>query len=300
MNILVIGGGGFLGSAYVEAISKIKGARVHIFDMYKHGFPDKLPRKKNILLPVVGNIRDYYSVARAIDSCKPEVVVHLAAFITRPENFGESRTCAEINYLGTANVIEACINITPSPRKIIFASCEAARNPQANFGVSKFAAEELLRTLGTAAGVQVAVLRFAEIYGHSKKSHTSQSMINFLVDQMVQGADIGMFSVNKVKDHIHVSDAVRALVLASMDTDTDFCRVDIGTGIPISIKDVVNKVRKLTGYTGRLEFLDHPRSQVVDSVSDPAPARELWGFECEADLDLELVGFIKKRRKELK
>ncbi len=300
MDILVIGGGGFLGSAFVEAVAKIREVRVHTFDMFKHGFPNKLSRKKNIMRPVVGNIRDYYSVARVIDSCKPEVVVHLAAHITRPENFGESRVCAEINYLGTANIIEACINTSSRPRKIVFASCEAVRNPQANFGVSKFAAEELLRTLATAAGMQVAVLRFAEIYGYGKKSHTSQSMINFLVDQMVVGVDVGMFSVNKVKDHVHLSDAVRALILASMDSATSFCRVDIGPGIPVSIEEVINKVRHSTEYVGRLEFLDHPSSRVVDSVSDPVPAQELWGFACEAQLDQELLVLVKKRRKELK
>jgi len=300
MDVLVIGGGGFLGSAFVTELSKVKGVVVHTFDMFKHGFPEKMPRKKNIKPPVVGNIRDYYSVSRAIASCKPDVVVHLAAFITRPETFGESRVCAEINYGGTANVIEACIHATPRPRKIVFGSCEAARNPQANFGVSKFAAEELLRTLGTAAGLQVATLRFAEIYGHNKASQTSQGMVNFLVDQMLQGSGIGMFSVNKVKDHVHLSDAVRALVLATRDEDTNYCRVDVGPGDALSIKDLINKIKKLTGFEGRLEFLEHDSSLVVDSVSDPHPARELWGFECEADMDIELANLVKKRRKELK
>lgn len=300
MRVLVVGGGGYLGSAFVIAVSKIKDVEIHIFDMFKHGFPKKLPRKKNIKNPITGNIRDYYSIARAIDSSRPDVVVHLVAHITRPEFSGESRTCAEINYLGTANLLEACVNTDVSPRKIVFASCEAARNPQANFGISKLAAEGLIETLCRDAGIQVAILRFAEIYGYNKTSHTSQSMINFLVDHMLSDNGIGIFGANKTKDHLHLTDAVEALCLATLDESTDFCKVDIGPGVSIIIKDLVNKLRYLTGYTGNMEFLEHPSAHVVDSVSDPAPSKELWGFECAADMDTELITLIKKRKKDLK
>ncbi len=300
MRILVIGGGGFLGSAFVTELAKIKGTEVHVFDLFKYGFPEKLPRKKNIKNPITGNIRDYYSVARAIDSTRPDVVVHLVAHITRPEFSGESRTCAEINYLGTANILEACVNTPSPPRKIVFASCEAARNPQANFGISKRAAEQLIETLGRDSGMQVAILRFAEIYGYNKRSHTSQGMINFLIDHMIGGNGIGVFSVDKVKDHVHLSDAVRALVVATTDVETAFCKIDIGPGVAISIKDLVNKLRDLTGYEGSLEFLEHPSAHVVDSVSDTGAARALWGFECIADMDTELAILVKKRRKDLK
>jgi nucleoside-diphosphate-sugar epimerase len=166
--------------------------------------------------------------------------------------------------------------------------------------VSKLAAEELLRTFGEAAGIQVAILRFAEIYGYNKKSQTSQSMVNFLVDHMLAGSGIGMFSVDKEKDHLHLSDAVRALQAAILDQDTAFCRVDIGPGEGVVIKDLIEKIRELTGYSGRLEYLEHPSAKVIDSVSDPKLAKKLWGFECEADLEKELIDLIKRRRKEIK
>jgi len=300
MRILITGGGGFLGSALTSALLKqSKKNDILIFDSFAHGFPKKV--SKRLKPPIVGKIQNYYDIYRTMERFVPEIVVHLAAYNTRPEAFGGFRRCAEVNYLGTANLLEACLMIKEKPKKLVFASSEAVVEPVRNFGISKRAAEDLIVTTLTGipgTGMSPKILRFSEIYGHSVP-YTSNCLVNFLVDNMLVGNDIALYGTDRLRDYVHISDAVRACELAIQD-ESPALQVDIGSGKRITIQTLANKVKKLTGYTGKLKFLDNELVPVHNSVVNPEYAKLTLGFECEADFDTELKALVAKRKKVLK
>lgn len=296
MRYLITGGGGFLGSELVTELVKGKKNEVWVFDNFMAGTPEKLPRDK-IKETIVGNIKDFYSISRALERAKPDVVVHLAAHTTRPETMGEFRMCGEVNYIGTANLLETCLRDTCKPKKIVFASSEAVRNPTSHHGITKQAAEKLLESACPLAGIQLGILRFSEIYGISVVQ-SSNSLVNFLVDNMIMDRPVALFDVGKQKDYIHISDAVRACKLAMRSSHPLF-NVDIGSGEPIVTKDLIEKIRRLVEFGGGLKYLEHPAVRVYDSVADPAPAEQILKFKTKADFDTELLKLIKKRRKDL-
>lgn len=295
MRYLITGGGGFLGSELAVELAKSAKNEVYVFDNAMYGSASRLP--PTIKSHIVGNLKDFYSVSRAVDVAKPDVVFHLAAHITRPETVGEFRACAEINHLGTAQLLEACLKEKCKPKKIIFTSSEAVRNPSSHYGISKLAAEQLLASVCPVANIKLGILRFSEIYGISRVQ-SSKSLVNFLVDNMVIDRSIAVFSANKAKDYVHISDAVRACKAALKVSDPLF-RVDIGPGEPVVTKDLVDKIRSLLDYKGEVKYLEHPAVRIVDSVADPLPAKQLFGFECKANFDAELAALIKKRKKDL-
>jgi nucleoside-diphosphate-sugar epimerase len=296
MRYLITGGGGFLGSALITELVKVPGNEVYVFDNFIAGAPEKLPKDK-IAQSIVGNIKDFYSISRALERSKPDVIVHLAAHTTRPETVGEFRMCGEVNYIGTTNLLEASLRESCKPKKIIFASSEAVRNPTSHHGISKYAAEKLLESICPPAKIQLGILRFSEIYGLSPVQ-SSNSMPNFLVDNMVMGRSIAVFDVTKQKDYVSVTDAVRACKLA-IKSSVPLFNVDIGTGEPIATKDLIVKLRELTDFGGELKYLDHPSVRVFDSVADPVPAQKILKFTAKSNLDVELAKLIKKRRKDL-
>ena len=300
MRVLITGGGGFLGSALVSKLSRRKGIQLAVLDAFVHGFPRNLPKKKNIDAPVVGNIRNYYDIYRLMDRFRPDVVYHLASHITRPESVGNFRTCSEVNYVGTANLIDSCVQLKESgPKKIIYASGESARSPVSHFGISKLASENLLEALCPDMGISIATLRLAEIYGPSIVN-TSASVTNFLIDHVVKNEPVALFGPNKKKDHVYIDDAVRALEL-SLDTEFKLLsKVDIGTGEAIKMSDLAQLIKKLSASSTVFKFIDSPYVRVVDSVSDTKIAKEVLGFETEANFDETLAAYVLKRKKDLK
>ncbi len=306
MRILITGGGGFLGSALTSALLKQSRKNdILIFDSFTHGFPKKFP--KRLKPPIVGKIQNYYDIYRTMERFVPEIIVHLAAYNTRPETIGELRRCAEVNYLGTANLLEACLMIKEKPKKLVFASSEAVEEPVGNFGISKRAAEDLICTTLQGipgAGIAPKVLRFSEIYGHSVP-YSSNCLVNFLVDNMLVGNDIALYGVEMLRDYVHISDAVKACELViqhdfKRDGPPLAFKVGIGSGKKITTKDLAAKIKKLTKYTGQLKFLNSEQVPVHNSVVNPKFAKVALGFECEADFDTELKALVTKRKKDLK
>lgn len=296
MRYLITGGGGFLGSELVQELGKGKRNEVYVFDNFRATSPDKLPKDK-VKEVIVGNIKDFYSISRALERAKPDVVIHLASHITRPETLGEFRMCAEVNYLGTANLLDACLRDKCKPKKIVYASSEAVKNPTSHHGITKFASEQLLESICAIADIKLAILRFSEIYGESLVQ-SSNSLVNFLVDNMVTNKSVAVFDVTKQKDYVHISDAVRACKLAIKSSEA-FLKVDIGPGEPIVTKELIEKLRGLIDFRGGFKYLEHPAIRVYDSAADPAPAKQILKFECKADFDTELLRLIKKRKKDL-
>jgi ADP-L-glycero-D-manno-heptose 6-epimerase len=297
MRILVIGGAGFLGSELVLTLAKNKKNLIQVMDTFTHGFPKNSVLRKNILQPFVASIINSADVARVIESFKPDVLYHFAAYNSRPETFGNFRTCAEINYVGTASVTHAVLSVSNRPRKIIFASSLAAAEPQSHYGISKRAAEDLLlTTFGrfTELNVHVPILRFAEIYGTSTV-HSSNSMVNFLVDSILSGTNVAVYSPNEQIDCLHISDAVNASILA---LEKDFTAlVDIGSGKGIAIKDIISKIRKLEDYSGQIKFLESSKVPIRTMIADTKAAQDLLGFTAKSDFDQELTSLIRKRKK---
>jgi len=296
MRYLITGGGGFLGNAVIDELSKGKNNQIFVFDNFIAGSTTKLPKEK-VEASIVGNIKDFYSISRAVEKAKPDVVLHLAAHTTRPETIGDFRLCADVNYIGTANLLEACLRDRCKPKKIVFASTEAVKNPTSHHGISKLAAEQLLTSVCPVVKIQLGILRFSEIYGVSRVQ-SSNSLVNFLVDNMVVGKSVAVFDVNKQKDYVHITDAVRACKLAVKSSNPLF-NVDIGPGEPIVTKDLIGKLRGMVDFRGEFQFLSHPIVRVYDSVADPGPAKQILKFECKADLDTELRRLINQRRKDL-
>jgi len=303
MRVLVFGGAGFLGCPLVETLSKTRSNTIQVMDTFTHGFITKPVKKANILSPISGSVRDYYAVIRAIERFSPDIVVHLAAFNSRPETMGDFRTCSEVNYVGTANVMQACLAMRKTIKRVVFASSLAAENPVSHYGISKRAAEDLLISTFTRFPpdtMQLVILRFAEIYGNSL-SYTSTSLLNFFVDVMVKKDGVAIYGPKEQVDCVHISDAVRACDLAiKTPLDTNVLKVDVGTGQGITIKDLLQKAKEICNYEGPVRLLDSPLVPVQSLIADPLPAKQKLGFECSADLDKELVALIKARRKALR
>ena len=106
-KVLVTGASGFIGSHLAELCVE-KGFNVVAFDRYNSnndwGWLEQ-SKYKNDMDVVLGDIRDYDSVSKAIEGC--DSVFHLAALIGIPYSYVSPLAYIRTNIEGTYNILES-------------------------------------------------------------------------------------------------------------------------------------------------------------------------------------------------
>lgn len=162
-NILITGGTGTFGRAFIEALIQSNTAfgEITIFsrDEHKQYILSKEINHPNIRY-VIGDIRDEKAIQRA--SRGVDILIHAAAL--KQVGLAEQNTLEFIktNVLGTQNVIDAAIeNNIP---KTIAISTDKACLPSGLYGASKLCAEKLLTSQSSIKN-QFVVLRSGNVLG---------------------------------------------------------------------------------------------------------------------------------------
>jgi dTDP-L-rhamnose 4-epimerase len=122
-KILVTGGAGFIGSHLVDALIE-SGHEVVAFDNLDpaaHPQPPRLPAYANPKCRyVIGDVRDKDALRKVVEGA--DVIFHHAAAVGSGISMVEVRRFVEVNSLGTANLLELCIENRDRIRKLIVAS----------------------------------------------------------------------------------------------------------------------------------------------------------------------------------
>src|SRR5688572_10858354 len=109
-KVLVIGGGGFIGSFVVSELLKEPVAKVVVYDNFTRGKKENLSRSMKDprfeIFPYGGDIRETDILNKAMEGM--DYVIHLAAmWLLHCKDF--PRTAFDVNIAGTYNVLEACV-----------------------------------------------------------------------------------------------------------------------------------------------------------------------------------------------
>ena len=149
MRAAVTGGAGFIGSHVVDALLA-RGDEVHVIDNFATG------RRENLNGSAAVHEHDIREPLETLfDEIRPEAVVHLAAQADVGTSVERPLFDAEVNVVGTLNVLEAA---RPHGAQVVFSStggaiygeCERPareddeRRPLSPYGTAKLAGEEYL------------------------------------------------------------------------------------------------------------------------------------------------------------
>jgi len=144
------------------------------------------------------------------------------------------------------------------PTGLVGESTPAA--PVSPYGVSK-AAVELLASTYAARGVPVVALRYFTVYGRGQRPDMA---ISRMIEATLAGSTFFVRGDgSQQRDFTHVSDAARATI-AAIDADLpDGTVLNVGSGRPVHLLDVIDEV-------GRLLDRPVPVAPAPDAVGDPA------------------------------
>ena len=281
MNVLVVGGAGYIGSHCVRQLVAA-GHRPVVLDNLVYGH-------RAAVAPGVklheGNLGDEAFVGRVLREEKIEIVMHFAAYCY----VGESVTAPLKYYFNNVSATLHLLNamLDAGVKKFVFSSTCATFGvpatlpihenlPQAPinpYGQTKLDIENVLKSLAPATGLSFAVFRYFNAAGASEDAaigedhHPETHLIPVAIDVATGkrphlelfGTDYPTPDGTCLRDYVHVDDLSRAhiAVFGKLATPGAQHFFNLGTGSPTSNRAVIRAVEKITGRP--VKVVEQPR-----------------------------------------
>jgi UDP-glucose 4-epimerase len=223
---LVTGGAGFIGANLVDRLVD-DGAEVLVVDDLSTGKLERLAdaRREGHVQVHQMDVRDraLHDVAARF---RPSALYHLAAQIDVRRSVADPVLDADINVIGTVNVLEAAARsgvgqvVFASSGGTIFGDADkrptpetAARRPGSPYGVSKLVAEEYLRYYHAERGVNSVALGFANVYGPRQDPHGEAGVVAIFTRSLLAGEPPVIYGDGtSTRDYVFVEDVTDACV----------------------------------------------------------------------------------------
>lgn len=280
MKVLVTGGAGFIGSHVVDACLA-EGHEVVVADDLSRG------RRENVPSGVPLHLVDIRSdeLDRVFAHERPDVVSHQAALASVRESFSAPMLYAEVNLVGSLNVIEC--SRRHDVKKVIYASTGGAgygqpevlpvpetypMNPLDPYGASKHHVEHHLFIARQAHGQEYIVLRYPNVYGPRQDPHGEAGVVAIFAQQMLKKQQpVINGSGEQKRDFVHAADIARGTVLALdyMGSGT----YNLGTGFATSINRVYEIMAGLVPGAPRARYGPAKVGEVFEIALDAERAR---------------------------
>jgi UDP-glucose 4-epimerase len=294
VRALVTGGAGFIGSHVVDALVE-RGDDVWVLDNLASGKRQNVNEGAQFLEV---DIRDAAAVGAAFAEAKPESCFHLAAQADVRVSIAEPAFDAEVNVIGTANVLESAREydaqlIFSSTGGAIYGECngpadeDSPRLPLAPYGTSKLAGEEYLGTWSRLYGAGHVALRYGNVYGPRQDPHGEAGVVAIFFGRIANGQELHIFGDGRqTRDYVFAADVVAATLAASSGPAGVY---NVGTGIETSVLELAEACKRASGVEAEIVF-DPPRlGELARSVLDPSRAESALGWWPATSLDDGLV-----------
>ena len=288
MAVLVTGGAGFIGSHVAEALLG-RGEDVVVLDDLTSGKRENLPDGVEL---VEGDIREPQDELFA--GVRPTVCYHLAAQIDVRVSVAQPDHDAQINVLGTVNLLQAALEhgtqiVFSSTGGAIYGECDgpaaedAPRLPISPYGTSKLAAEEYLATYNRLYGTKHVSLRYGNVYGSRQDPHGEAGVVAIFFDRLIAGEAPKVFGDGSAtRDYVYVGDVARATLAAAENDGGVF---NIGTGRETSVVELLELCQRIAGTNFDATFVPQRPGELQRSVLDPSRAVDDLGWRPEHSLE---------------
>ena len=305
-KILVTGSRGFLGSHFVEVLQI-------------NGFKKILtPSRSNLDLLEIESIDKYLKVN------KPEIVVHIAADIggigyskKHPANQLYNNTLMNllIQHKSYEHGVEKFIGIGtvcsyPKFAKSPFKESEIwegyPEETNASYGLSKKIMMEQTKAYNSQYGFNSIHLLMINLFGPGDDFDLETShVIPAMIRKMDNAVDNSLESItlwgdgSPTREFLYVKDAARAILKCMVEYNSPN-PINIGNGKEISIKGLVEKIKLITGFNGKIVWDETKENGQPRRCLDVSILKNDLKFECKTDFEdglKETYNFYKKTLK---
>jgi len=303
MNVLVIGGNGFIGSHLVDKL---------LADSYKVCVFDRQLELYRAPLPSVDyHIGDFGNRAILANSLKnTDIVFHLIS-TTVPKTSNEDVAFDVMsNVVESLYLLEQCIK--EHVKKIVFVSSggavygtppimpvseESPTNPESSYGITKLAIEKYLALFNRLYGLDYAIVRPSNPYGPRQNIDGNQGVIAVFMGKIAKGQSIEIWGDGEaVKDYVFIDDLVDGIYRAAFRR-TSAQIFNLGSGVGYTVNDLVQIITTVIGRQFTVKYRSKGLYDVSKIFLDITRAkRELdWVPKIPIDVGIKITwNFIKK------
>ena len=282
MNILIIGGNGFIGTHLADTLLS-HNHKVRILDVEKEKFRE--PNKSiDYRISSLFNSFDLYESMMGID-----VVFHLAS-TTVPSTSGINYSVdVQNNVISTINIIDCAIR--QKIRKLVYFSSggaiygipdsmpikeEAPKRPISSYGIIKYTNEMYIELLCRQNNLDYLIVRPSNPYGPRQGHFIAQGVISTFLRQSISNDPFNVFGDgNGKKDYIYIQDLVDA-ILGLLDRDT-LGIYNIGSGCGYSVNEIIGVIDRVTGKKNEVVLTPGKKYDVQNYLLDTSKVEATLG-----------------------
>lgn len=309
MNILVVGGAGYVGSVIVSELVE-SGHAVRVFDDLSTGYLSNIHPGANFFL---GTLTDATQIFAAMEGI--EAVVH-CAFKTSDEsaNYRE-QLFWHTNYIGTTNLINAMI--LNNVKKLVVSSTCKIYKPIKNkkitennktqseniFSVTKESVDDMLLNVANGRDINITILRYFDAYGAHKSDifgyiyNRNKNEDDFILNTIKNIKNNKLVCIlnnsNKetkdgtiIRDYLHVTDLAKAHILSIFKQQKNkFEIINLGTEKEYTLIDVLKLIEKVSNKKIKIVLKKEKINDFPKLISSNKKAKNLLGWKPEKTLE---------------
>ncbi len=294
-RILVTGGAGFLGSHLCERLVA-QGCDVLCVDNFFTGRKDNIAHllgnphfevlRHDVTFPLFVEVDEIYNLA-----C-PASPIH---YQFDPVQTTKTSVMGAIHMLGLAKRTRAKVfqastsevygDPTVHPQTEDYRGNVNPLGPRACYDEGKRCAETLFLDYHRQHRVRIKVARIFNTYGPRMHPQDGRVVSNFIV-QALRGQDITLYGDGmQTRAFCYVDDLIEGFVRLMATGDAVTGPVNIGNPHEIPVRELAERVLRITGSASRIVFRPRPVDDPMQRCPDIALARRVLGWEPVVELD---------------
>jgi nucleoside-diphosphate-sugar epimerase len=293
-KILIVGGTGFIGRHLAERCLKDTPFVACL------GLNSEKSFSKDIEF-IHADISDKKQLQSVLRDKSFHYVFNLGGYIDHTAYFKGGRRLIESHFMGLMNLID-CLNKeelrgfvqigssdeygnAPAPQK------EHMREmPISPYSLAKTAASHFIQMISDTEGFPGVVLRFFLVYGPGQDD---RRFLPQIIKACLKNDGFKTSEGKQLRDLCYVQDAVDAMLKAALSSDAKGHIINIASGIPVSIREMVEKVIKLTGGGKPLwGTYSYRKGENMELYADVGLAKNILQWESKTSLEEGLIKTI--------
>ncbi|QLH05807.1 NAD-dependent epimerase/dehydratase family protein [Nitrosopumilus ureiphilus] len=283
-NILLLGGTGFIGKSLLQQLEKKNSVKIMIHNSNLQTNAEKF--KGNILKK-----DSFFNEIR-----ENETIINLSGQLTANES-----DYINTNILGGLNLLDSCIGKKTSQIILISTINVYGENlqqpskendplkPKTTYGVIKMITEQMYEYFSKMYGVNITILRLADIYGPSKNNGFLSKIIKSIKEKTI--VPVCYNQGKQQRDMLYIDDAIDCILKTINYKRDGFNIFNVSSGKRYSINELISFIEKIskTKITAKYS-LEIPDENCI--WADNRKAKKLLKFEPKIDIETGLKSTI--------